>query len=357
MKTLDRYVLRAWLAAFAASALALLGLFLLSDLLAHVEDFFEAKGVNRFTLVLRYYGVRVPMFFVWVAPMVSLCAMMLTLTRFARTNEIVPVLVSGRSARRFLAPAFAASALVSLAMLGIDEKVAPELAEEFRETGRAVKRGKDSEQVVVSDRSHQDWFAEKYHADTNELEKVLVVRLSSDFRRVADVRAEKAEWKRSQGGWLLTNGVQTEYDPATQMRTERKPLPPDGLLLKSDLRPQNIEESHEVFRMATLSQLERNMEEFPFQPFWRVQWHAKWTMPLSNLVLLLIGVPLLIRSGTRNVFVGVGITLAVGIVFFGALLAFLDAGNSGRLDPITAAWFPIVLFGAVGVAMVDSMKT
>ena len=356
MKTLDRYVLRAWAGAFAASVLALLGLFVISDLLGNLDNFFEAKDVNRFSLALRYYGVRLPLFFVWVAPMVSLCAMMLTLTRFSRTNEIVPVLVSGRSARRFLAPAFAGSALVSVAMFGIDEKVAPGLADGFRETARAVKGGKDSDQVVVSDRSNQDWLAEKYRSGSGVMEKVLMVRLGDDFRRVSDVRAERAEWKRRQGGWLLTNGVETTYGPL-QRRLERRPIPPEGLLVKTDMRPQDIEESHEVFRMATLSQLERNMREFPFQPFWRTQWHAKWTMPLSNLVLLLIGVPLLMRSGTRNVFAGVAITLALGIVFFAAILAFLDAGNAGRIDPVTAAWFPIVLFGAVGVAMVDSMTT
>ncbi|MCC6742012.1 MAG: LptF/LptG family permease [Planctomycetia bacterium] len=357
MRILDRYVLRAWAGAFLASAAALVGLFLLSDFLAHLDDFFEAKDVNRLGLVLKYYGVRTPLFFVWVAPMVSLCAMMLTLTRFARTNEIVPVLVSGRSARRFLLPAFAASALVSGAMLAIDEKIAPSLAPAFRETDSAIRGRKDSDQVVLSDGQHQDWLAEKFRAATNEMEKVLVVRLSPDFHRIADIRAEKAAWKRSQDGWLLTQGVFTEYDPETQRRTSRTPLPPEGLLVPSDLRPQSIEESHEVFRMATLSQLERNIEDFPFQPFWRVQWHAKWTMPLSNLVLLLIGVPLLVRSGVRNVFVGVGITLGIGIVFFGVVLAFLDAGNSGRLDPVTAAWFPIILFGAAGTAMVDSMKT
>ncbi|KAF0244625.1 MAG: hypothetical protein FD180_2351 [Planctomycetota bacterium] len=356
MKTLDRYVLRAWTGAFFASALALVGLFLISDLLAHMDDFFSARDVNRFSLVLRFYGVRLPLFFVWVAPMVSLCAMMLTLTRFARSNEIVPVLVSGRSARRFLAPAFAGSAMVSALMFCIDEKVAPGVAEEFRETERAIKSSRNSEQVVVSDRAGQDWIAEKYRSEADTMDKVLLVRLGDDFRRVADVRAETAEWRRSQGGWLLKNGVETTYG-ATQRRLERRPIPPEGLLVKSDMRPQDIEESHQVFRMATLSQLERNMREFPYQPFWRVQWHAKWTMPLSNLVLLLIGVPLLMKSGSRNVFAGVAISLGLGLVFFGAVLAFLDAGNSGRLDPVTAAWFPIVLFGAVGVAMVDSMAT
>ncbi|MEK7470326.1 MAG: LptF/LptG family permease [Planctomycetota bacterium] len=357
MKTLDRYVLKAWLGAFLASAFALVGLFLISDLLGRLDNFFDAKEVNRLSLVLRFYGVRLPLFFVWVAPMISLCAMMLTLTRFARANEIVPVLVSGRSARRFLAPAFVGSALVSGMMFAVDEKVAPAMAETFRETEQAVKGGRDSEQVVASDRLGQDWIAEKYRAGSGAMERVLVVRLDGEFRRVADLQAETAEWKRRQGGWLLKNGVETTYDPVRQRRLERKSIPPEGLLLKSDLRPQDIEESHQVFRMATLSQLDRNMREFPFQPFWRVQWHAKWTMPLSNLVLLLIGIPLLMRSGTRNVFAGVAITLGLGIVFFATILAFLDAGNAGRLDPVTAAWFPIVFFGAVGVAMVDSMAT
>ncbi|MCE9581670.1 MAG: LptF/LptG family permease [Planctomycetes bacterium] len=358
MSILDRYVLRAWVGAFAVATLALLGFYLVADLLAHMDGFLHAQNVNRLVLFARYYGVRLPIFFVWVAPMISLCAMMLTLTRFARANEIVPVLVSGRSSRRFLLPAFAATGMVSLAMFWVDERVAPRLGEAFRETERIVQGGgKDITQLVLSDSNSQDWFAEKFHPGTNSMEKVLVVKLGGDFRRFSDVKAETAEWKRSRGGWLLKNGVETTYDAASQRRTERKALPEEGLLVISDLKPQDVNEADQAIRMSTLSQLEHNIEQFPFQPFWRVQWHSKWTMPLSNMVLLLIGVPLLMRSGSKNVFVGVGISVGLGIGFFALILAFLDAGNAGRMDAVTAAWFPIVLFGAIGVAMMDAIST
>lgn len=357
MTILDRYVLRAWLGAVIATALALLGFVLIADLVSHLDEFMGAEGGSPLTLAARYYGVRLPVFFVWIAPMISLCSIMLVVTRFARTNELLPVVASGISLRRFLAPALVGTAGVSVAMFLVDEKVNPRLAEEFRDTQRMLKGDREIENVVISDRQGQDWLADRYHPVDFRLERVLVVRLGESFHRVSDVRAEQAVYRRSLGGWLLERGVETAYDPLTQRRTGRKPLPPEGLVLKTDLRPAEIEESDQMFRLSTMKQLNRNMARFPFQPFWRVQWHAKWTMPLANLVLMLIGVPLLLRMGTRNVFAGVAIAVGVGIVFFGTTLAFLDAGNSGRVDPAIAAWFPVVLFGALGLAMSDAMAT
>ena len=357
MKILDRYVMRTWLGAFAVAGSALLGLVLLVDILARMDNFLDVKGVSRLGLFFRYYGVRIPLFFVWTSPMICLCAMMLTLTRFSHANEILPVLAAGRSIRRLLLPAFLGTAGVSVAMFLVDEKVTPRFAEEFRETERLIKGDRDVENVVISDPEGQDWLAERYHPQSMRLEHALVVRLSPDFRRVSDVRGESATWKRSQRGWLFERGVETMYDETTQRRLERRPLPPEGQLVRTSLRPSEIEESQQMIRTSTLSQIEKNIANFPFQPFWRVQWHSKWTIPIANIVLVMIGFPLLVRSSRHNVFAGVAVSLALGLVFFGCLLAFLDAGNSGRIDPVSAAWFPIVLFGAIGTAMVDGVST
>jgi lipopolysaccharide export system permease protein len=358
LKILDRYVLRAWAASLATTTVALLAVVLVADLVGHLEKFMDAPVDSRAALVARYYGVRLPVFFVWVAPMICLAAMMLTLTRFARSNEILPVLAAGLSIRRFLAPAAAGSVLVSVAMFLIDERVVPRFADSFRETERLLQGESGVENVIVTDGAGQDWLARRYSPRDFRLEQVLLVRLGPGSRRLSDVTAKEALWKRSQKGWLLRDGVETTYDPETQRRLpERKPIPPEGLLVPSDLRPNEILESDAMFRISTLSQIERNIALYPHQPFWRVQWHSKWTMPLANIVLLLIGVPLILGAGTRNVFAGVGIAVGLGLVFFATLVAFLDAGNTGRLDPIVATWFPIVLFGALGAAMVDGMMT
>lgn len=355
MKTLDRYVLRAWIGSFLAAGLALVGLFLLADFLIKADDFLQVEGASKFLFPFRYYAVRLPMYLVWIAPMISLCAMMLTLSRFARANEIVPVLVSGRSTRRFLMPAFAGSVLVSILMFFVDESLSPAMAGEFRESERILKPDRYTERVLITDRLNQDWVAERFHAGDNKLEKVLVVRIRPDFTREWDISAEEAFWQK--GGWLLKKGVKTEYDLEGKQRTDRKRIPPEGMLVESDLRPTDVQVTDAALRMATLKELERNMRDFPHQPFWKVQWQSKWAMPVSNIVLLLIGVPLLMRSGVRNVFVGVGISLGIGVLFFGCILAFLDAGNQGRIDAVTAAWFPIVLFGSIGIAMVDAIRT
>ena len=82
--------------------------------------------------------------------------------------------------------------------------------------------------------------------------------------------------------------------------------------------------------------------------------HTRTTRPLSSLVLLLLGLPFVMRPGQKTIAAGLGIALCTCAVYSGVDFLCQQIGNRGDLAaPIQAAWFAPSLFGAIGLARLD----
>ena len=81
------------------------------------------------------------------------------------------------------------------------------------------------------------------------------------------------------------------------------------------------------------------------------------TFPLAGLVLLLVGLPFVVvsergRAGER---IARGFFLCV--VYFGVDFVARTLGLQGELGPVFSGWFPLVLFGSLGVVLTASMRS
>jgi lipopolysaccharide export system permease protein len=77
--------------------------------------------------------------------------------------------------------------------------------------------------------------------------------------------------------------------------------------------------------------------------------HLRVTYPLSTVVLLLLGVPLVLRREQQSVYAAWAVCLLVSILYFAAenVLHGL-AVRDKLLSPALAAWIPIAVFGIAG---------
>ena len=97
----------------------------------------------------------------------------------------------------------------------------------------------------------------------------------------------------------------------------------------------------------------RDPDNVEYQTLW--QYHL--TFPLANLVLLLVGIPVMLGyergKGTDRMAVG-GLLC---IFYFGADFVFRNMGLEGGVSPVLASWLPILIFGSLGVVLYDAMRT
>ena len=90
-----------------------------------------------------------------------------------------------------------------------------------------------------------------------------------------------------------------------------------------------------------------------FQPDVRVAIHARIVQPLLDMTLLFLGLPLVVTRESRNVFLAMGLCVAVTTAFTLAVIGLQQLGAIYLIDPVVAVWAPLMIFVPPAVGMAE----
>lgn len=352
---LDRYVTRAFLAALAVTFVFFFGFFVVIDLFANADEFVETAervGVPARTMagwVAGFYLYKAPSIFLQVAPFVTVIGAIAAVARLNRGNELVPVLMSGRSAFRMLRPLFVAAGLLTALMLLVQEFVAP-AASDHRLARQCYLLDHDETLAVraqFEDAQGRYWSAIELDPVSGRLARAAVRRVDGDRIEIIDLR--DAAWDEARGGWTQAGGIVRIVDDDRGRAESRLDL------LPTDLSPRRIvAQEKEPFDLsyADLAALFAATGQSRFQ----VLLHYHVTFPLANLLLLLLAFPFVLRYDRQRVVQGFALAFLLCVAYFGVDTALRALGES-KLHPILAAWFAPLFFGALGITLFDGVRT
>ena len=88
----------------------------------------------------------------------------------------------------------------------------------------------------------------------------------------------------------------------------------------------------------------------------RVAVHSRIVQPVLDVALLFLGLPIVVTRQSRNVFLAIGLCLAVVTLFFLVVLGFQYLGTSALISPAFAAWAPLLIFVPIAVGMSQGMR-
>src|ERR1043166_2985521 len=123
MRLLDRYVARNFLQAYIYCIAGFLSIWLIFDISDNISTFIDEKF--GFTLTLKYYLTQVPEVFIILLPVSLLLALLFSLGRMSRANEIVSMLTAGVSLPRVLLPLIALGLVTVVATMALNYELAP----------------------------------------------------------------------------------------------------------------------------------------------------------------------------------------------------------------------------------------
>ena len=151
--------------------------------------------------------------------------------------------------------------------------------------------------------------------------------------------ADRAQWRLEpdgpEGHWRLEGGYL--FYPSD--------LSVDDLVLRQSRRWLDYMSTSEITRLLRLDRVSDRASAVLTK-------HVRFTEPISNLIMLLLGLPFIL-SRERNVKASASFCLLT----VGTFYAFIYICRQMGLPPALAAWMPILLFGPIAVVMVDSIKT
>jgi lipopolysaccharide export system permease protein len=359
----DRYVLALFGWSYLTAFLLVVGLYLILDLAQSldeiVEPFPDGSRPGALTIA-RYYLLQLPFLFLQVAPFVTLVAGLFTVGKLVRHNEVLAVMAAGASARRLLAPLALTALVLAALMFALREGASARLGER-RDALRHLLMEKVSERKFENlwlrdGRGNVLRLGEFRPASAGQPAEVrdLTAHLVSATSWTS-VSADRAVWDGSTtpGRWLLEGGVR-------QQVSEEQHSQPVHLLQGFEFTP----ELALTFRRAREAPLELSWAETvelarrdPDNVVYQTLLHYLVTFPLANLVLLLVGLPLLLRHERGRGARAAAGAFALCLTYFAADFVCRNLGLQGTLEPALSAWLPILFFGSLGIALYDSMRT
>jgi lipopolysaccharide export system permease protein len=352
MTLLDRYYLRRMTAVFLRTALALLGLFIVIDLLAERRGQIMDHDIP-WQVVVQYYAALAPNLLYQMAPLAVLISALLVLGESAQHNEVTAALAGGISLRRFVRIPVAVALAVALLMFAMDESVgaasyrkAAHLKEQF------FRLRSDANRPGVSWANLEGgWTCHvlKFNRIALTGEQVYMYALRDDVNERIDAR--RIYWDEEESQWILEDGARYTHapdwgPPARQQRITQGPAPfsePPERLFALDAPP----ESKSRGDLADdIEQAEAN--GLNAASHW-VTYYAKFSYPALNFVMIWLAIPFALRMRRGGLAISFGLSIAIALSYLVIYGVGLGLGHTGYLPPVTAAWFANGLFLAGGL--------
>lgn len=363
---LDRYVSSYFISSYLVCFLFFLGLFVVVDLVPKVDDILETapyaaeRGKSLFMLTLNYYLLKVPDIFLIVAPYLTVMAAMFCVSRLRKNNELIPMIMAGVSLFRILRPIFILAGLLMLGMVLVQEYLAPRCADQRLITEAFLLDQKPElfiEQEVFRDIQGRQIVVRNYNVNTQVIGSLDVSFLNQEVGQVfnASLKGTNLRWLgpeeeawSMEEGFLITKNLS---DPDAE--EERRPV----TVFATDLTPADIVMKLKEPNDMTFDEIRRAYAMNTQDRRWKILLHYHLTFPLSNLLLLLLGIPFVLRHETRSHFLGLTMALLICGCYFVLDVIMRDLGTKDQIHPILAAWFSSIFCGAVGIYLFDSIKT
>lgn len=375
MKTLDRYILRAFLTNYVIALAVMISLYILLDLFVNLDEFTKLDGgsaVGTLFKIIDYYGYNLLMYFAQLAGAILLLAACFTLGRFHRTNELTAVLASGTSLYRVATPMLLASLALNGLWLFDQEVLIPRFADKLARRHGDIEGRLSFAVWFLPDRDNALLSATKFHPNAREMRGLIVTRRDANDRMTEVIRADQAVWDEERGLWELRNGRRLRFvDPAPS--DAARPPGPDAAGSEelgrvpvkeyvSDLTPKELALQQasmwtNFLSLPDLERLQERLAESARDQFIKIK-HRRLTVVIMNMILLCVGMPFFLnRERVSVIAAGSRCLLACGICYSVTFVCQnMDLSILG-VGPALTAWLPVLVFGPVAVLLMDGIKT
>ena len=356
IRILDRYVAGQYLRTFVLLVLGLPLLFVITDLTDNLDKYVE-RGLSSGVLALSYL-YQIPLFILYAFPIAALVATVFTIGGMTGHLEISAAKAAGVSFYRIIAPVVGLAILLSGAALALGELVPvtnrrrAELVGEHQDRSGSLRTN-----FVFQTARGGVLSVRRLDPSTREMSSVVLERKASARGAGVHGFAETARWTEKDG-WKLERGYLRVFPAAGEERAfsftaARVPSlreTPEDLLAE----PREPEEMRYADMTRFIEAIERSGGDA--RPL-LVERAQKIALPVAVFVIVLFGAPLSTSSQRGGAAYGIGISLAITIVYLLLFRVGKALGSSGAIDPMLAAWMPNALFFAAALVLLARVRT
>ena len=361
----DTYVLSSFVFYFVVCLLSFV-------LMYHMFEFFRLlsdtiKNNVRLTRILTYHLFLTPRLVYYFTPVAVMAAVLVVFGVLAKNNEITAFKASGISAYRLAAPVLIASLLLSGGLFAFDHYWVPEFDRRQDQIYNNEIKGRPAQTYLQAGRTWfyglQDRVYNYKYIDPAErvMVGVNVYEIDPDrFRLKRHIAAQRARWEAGINKWVFENGWSSDLEGNYVRKFDPFPGGARTFAELEETPEYFLKEAKQSPQMNYL-ELESYIEELKRSGFdttlLQVQFHKKFSKPVFALILALVSIPFAFLAGNRGAMTGVGISIAIFILYWSTDQVSEQVGNLGQLSAVMAAWSPDLFFSLAGLYFLARMRT
>jgi lipopolysaccharide export system permease protein len=353
MKKIDIYIIKKFLGTFFYAIALLVVIVIVFDLSEKIDDFIKHDPSLK-EIIFDYYFNFIPYFVNLFAYLFTFISVIFFTSKMASNTEIIAILSSGISFRRFLRPYMISAVFLTIFSFVLANFIIPhtnKVMSDFENKyffGPRTNRNKDIHMKLGPETYA---YVQSFNAITNVGHQFSMEKVNKDGLYYK-ITSDRIIWDSINGTWNIENFVERKIDGMNETiyrgvdTTETLNLRPTDFVMKvEDIRTMGLKKLNQFIEAEKVKGT-LNINEY------LVARHKRISGPFATIILTLIGVAL----SSRKVRGGMGMNLGVGIAITFAYILFMQISTVfatyDNLSPFIAAWIPNIIFGILAVFLI-----
>lgn len=358
MRILDRYIIKNFLMPLIYCLFLFCFLYVVVDIFGHLDEILKNKVPG--SILFQYYLSFIPLIFVQSAPVAALLAIVYMLSVLNKNNELTAIKACGISMGRLLLPIFSIGVVLSLAIFLINENLVPRTVVTVNKIKTDYIEKLDDDQaklktvrnLTVYGRDNRMIYAKQFDPVNKNLLDIIILEHGEDQRLRRKVLAREAAWTGS--NWMFYNCIIYRFDESGQ--PAGSPLVFDEKIITFPETPRELLRYEMQTSYMNYKELKNYIgrligSDSKTVSGLKTDLYAKTALPFVCIVIMLLGIPFALTTKRGGAMAGIGISVAVGLLYYGSIYFSLALGKGGLLPPLLAAHLSNIIFLIIAVTL------
>lgn len=349
IKILDRYVIGKFLGTYVFAIILILAITVMFDINEKLDPFLRAPLK---ATIFDYFLNFLPYFANQFSPLFTFIAVIFFTSKLADNSEIIAMLSTGMSYRRFTRPYMISAAVIAIATYILAAYIIPPAnikRIEYTNTYVKNKRVDYGSNIMMQVGQGKIAYISRYDNTTrtgykfsleNFKDKKLVSRLTAQ----TIVYDTLHKWQVRDYMIREFKGTREEIERGNKLDTVIPMEPQDFLIAKNDHEKMSTPQLNEYINRQRAKGV-ANIKSF------EIEYHRRFAMTAAAFILTIIGMSL----SSRKVKGGMGVNIGIGLVLSFSYILFMTVTStfaiSGLTSPIVAMWIPNMLYLIIAIVL------
>lgn len=351
MKVIDRYILKKFFVTFFFCLIALTVLVVIIDLSEKTDDLSKTNLPIK-TIITDYYFGFIPRIDAMLFPLFIFIAVIFFTSKMAARSEVIAILSSGVSFRRFLLPFIIGGLVFTTLLWWTNQYILPPANQKwatFNAKYIDFNYGGYVNTATISNKYFKldsfSYAGVRYYDTVSRTGSNFFIQRFNKTNLVYNLRAQSISWDTATKKWRLDNVIERNINGLHQ-RVKESPTKQ----MNFNFKPRDLQRDDYMKDKMTTPELNEFIQLEKIRGSENVnslilEKQNRNANPVSVLILTIIGATIASRKirGGSGFHLAIGVLICVLYILVGRFAAVFSL--KANFNPVVAAWLPNVAFG------------